>query len=346
MWETVEFIQSEYPWVLLAFFFVFGACWGSFLNVVVYRLPAGKSLSKPPSHCYGCGKPIRWYDNLPILSWCLLRGKARCCGATFSMRYAIIEALTGLLFALCWWQFGPETPLKALAAMVFVFFLLAGSFIDLDTMELPDVFTVGGAVLAVLLSFALPSMHGFTGEVWIQEMMRSGMTAMVGVLVGSAVVLWILVLAEAVLKKEAMGFGDVLWVGFIGGFCGWQGGVFAVFGGALLGSIGMLPILLVQRMSGSKAPHASSEALPSPCASLDPKAAIGDVSRMMRQRDAAAKGEALNEADAGQLVGRAIPFGPWLALAGLLYFLLVGEYVDAWFADVAQTVFGGALNPR
>ncbi len=333
MWETVEFIQAEYPWVLLGFFFVFGACWGSFLNVVVYRLPAGKSLSRPPSHCYSCGKPIRWFDNLPILSWLILRGKARCCDATFSIRYAIIEALTGVLFALCWWQFGAETPVKALAAMVFVFFLLAGSFIDLDTMELPDVFTVGGAVLAVLLSFALPSMHGFNGEVWIQEMMRSGLTAIIGVLIGSGVVLWILLLAEAVLKKEAMGFGDVIWVGFIGGFCGWQGGVFAIFGGALIGSLGMLPILLVQRASSKKAKA------PDPTANADPEPSLAGVSRLLESREAVAQGE--DPDDDSKLIGRAIPFGPWLAAAGLLYFLFLSELVDGWFAEVSQTVFEG-----
>ncbi|MGF1450416.1 MAG: prepilin peptidase [Opitutales bacterium] len=335
MWETVEFIQAEYPWVLLAFFFVFGACWGSFLNVVVYRLPAGKSLIHPPSHCYACGKPIRWFDNLPILSWLILRGKARCCGAPFSVRYAVIEALTGVLFALCWWQFGSETPVKALAAMVFVFFLLAGSFIDLDTMELPDVFTVGGAVLAVLVSFALPSLHGFAGEFWIQEMMRSGVTGVIGVFIGSAVVLWILLLAEAVLKKEAMGFGDVIWVGFIGGFCGWQGGVFAVFGGALIGSLAMIPILLVQRLRAKSSAHKGA----SP-ANPNDGPSVARTSRLLERREAVDKGDDPGALD-DPLIGRAIPFGPWLAVAGLLYFLFLAEWVDGWFAEVAQTIFAG-----
>jgi leader peptidase (prepilin peptidase)/N-methyltransferase len=328
MLETLQYIQEQHPWLPLFFFFGFGACWGSFLNVVVYRLPAGKSVVSPPSHCYGCGKRIRWYDNLPILSWCLLRGRARCCGAPFSVRYAVIEALTGLLFAACWYCHGPQTPLVALAGMVFTFFLLAGSLIDLDTMELPDLFTVGGAVFALLAAFLVPSLHGFDGGLWLQDMMRSGVTAMAGLLVGSGVVLWIGMFAEALLKKEAMGFGDVLWVGFIGAFCGWEGALFSVFGGALLGSLGLLPLMLLQRRRPAQAAPAGQPA--------DPRAL---AEALMREREGASTGDGDGVGLEKRVVGRAIPFGPWLALAGLLYFLALRPLVDGWFTEVASVIF-------
>jgi leader peptidase (prepilin peptidase)/N-methyltransferase len=97
---------TAFPWFFPALAFGFGACIGSFLNVVIYRVPAGKSIVTPGSHC-ACGAPIAWYDNLPILSWFLLRGRARCCGRRYSFRYAFVELLTAGLFLACWLLFPP-----------------------------------------------------------------------------------------------------------------------------------------------------------------------------------------------------------------------------------------------
>jgi leader peptidase (prepilin peptidase)/N-methyltransferase len=203
---------AAFPWFFPAVAGVFGAMVGSFLNVCIYRIPAGQSIVTPGSHC-ACGKPIAWYDNIPVLSWFILRGKARCCGRPYSFRYAFVELLTAALFLACWLLFPPA---KAVCGMVFVSVLVAATFIDLDHMVIPDVFTIGAGLLGVLLSFILPALHGQHGGIFVVDSLRSGTAAMQGLLIGSGLVLWIALLAEMALKKEAMGFGDVKFVGMIG----------------------------------------------------------------------------------------------------------------------------------
>src|SRR5690606_4791675 len=112
----------------------------------------------PGSHC-ACGTPIAWRDNVPILSWFVLRGRARCCGRRYSFRYPFVELLTASLFLACWLHFPPA---KALCGMVFVSILVAATFIDLDHLVIPDVFTLGGAAAGVLLSLLVPALHDQT----------------------------------------------------------------------------------------------------------------------------------------------------------------------------------------
>lgn len=293
--------DAVFPWFFPVMAFVFGTCIGSFLNVVIYRVPKEESVVSPGSHC-ACGKPIAWYDNIPILSWLLLRGKARCCGRPFSIRYPFVEALTGLLFVLAW-----EThPVPvALCGMVFLSALVAATFIDLDHLIIPDVFTLGLAIVGVLLSIAVPSLHGHHSGIFVIDALRSGGDAMVGLLIGSALVLWIALLAEAILKKEAMGFGDVKFVGAIGAFCGWHGAVFAIFGGAIVGTVWLGLALVWQKITGKRATVAPRTETP--------------------------EGEATDLA-----LGAHVPFGPMLAVAGGLYFLVVHRWLDPWFAEVAS----------
>ena len=274
---------------------------GSFLNVCIYRIPAGQSIVTPGSHC-ACGKPIAWYDNLPVLSWFILRGRARCCGRPYSFRYAFVELLTAALFLACWLLFPPA---KAVCGMVFVSVLVAATFIDLDHMVIPDVFTLGAGLLGVLLSFILPALHGQHGGILVVDSLRSGTAAMQGLLVGSGLVLWIALLAELALKKEAMGFGDVKFVGMIGAFCGWQGAVFSVFGGAVVGTVWFVLALLWQKVSGK----ASAAAPPSETPEGEP-APLG--------------------------FGMHVPFGPMLAIAGLLYFLVCHRWVAGYFASLGE----------
>jgi leader peptidase (prepilin peptidase)/N-methyltransferase len=215
-------IAAAFPWFFPGVAFVVGACIGSFLNVVIYRLPKEESIVTPGSHC-GCGQPIKFYDNLPILSWLALRGRARCCGRPFSVRYPFVELLTGLLFVACWLRLSPGgtfSPGLVVCGWIFLSCLVAATFIDLDHMIIPDVFTLGLGVLGVLLSFAVPALHGQHTDFFLGDSLRSGVASLLGLLVGSGLVLWIALLAEAALKKEAMGFGDVKFVGAIGAFCG------------------------------------------------------------------------------------------------------------------------------
>ncbi len=329
MFESFALVYAEYPWFFRVCAFVFGACCGSFFNVVIYRFPAGKSVVHPRSHC-ACGALIPWYDNLPVLSWFLLGGKARCCGGRFSFRYPMVELVTGFFFMACWWL---HPPLVAVAGWVFMSLLIIGSFVDYDTMELPNFTTVGGMLAGVLLAFAIPSLHGYgADDIFLLESIRSGVTAMIGAIVGSGTILWIAICAETVLRKEAMGFGDVLLMGCVGAFCGWEGALFAIFGGALLGTIVVLPLMLLQKLFGFKG--------------LSPGKTEKILTEEERARLAEEKAKSEKEADVvsddeqpALGIGVAIPFGPWLAAAGVLYFLFFQPMVDEYLASVKALIF-------
>jgi leader peptidase (prepilin peptidase) / N-methyltransferase len=289
----------EFPALVASFVFVFGCLVGSFLNVCIYRIPAGQSVVRPGSHC-ACGQPVAWFDNIPIVSWLLLRGRARCCGRPFSVRYPLIEALTGALF-LANWLLLPPAP--AACGWLFTSCLIAATFIDLDHFEIPDVFSLGLALAGVVLSFAVPSLHGQSHDVFLVASLRAGILSLQGLLIGSALVLWIALLAEFVLKKEAMGFGDVKFVGAIGAFCGWQGTLTAIFGGAIIGTLWFAAALLWQKLSGREV------ALKHP----DDPAAVAELG-----------------------LGAHVPYGPMLALGGLLHFLWLHGPINAYFKALAD----------
>lgn len=284
------------PWFFPAGAFVFGACVGSFLNVCIHRIPKGESVVKPGSHC-ACGRPIAWHDNIPILSWLLLRGRARCCGRVFSFRYPFVELVTALLFLACALLFAPA---KAAGGMVLVAIVLCATFIDHDHMIIPDAFTIGGAMVGVGVSLLLPGLHGHTHEFYLVASLRSGLDAVLGTFVGSGLVLWIALVAEALLKKEAMGFGDVKFLGALGAFVGWQGAVFSLFGGAIIGTLWFAGALLWQKAFGR-----------------------------------AAGGARLETPDGHQTdqvgFGVHVSFGPMLGLGALLYFFVLQRWVDGYF---------------
>jgi leader peptidase (prepilin peptidase)/N-methyltransferase len=292
--------SAAFPWFFPIAAFLLGACIGSFLNVVIYRLPKEESIVVPGSHC-ACGQPIQWFDNLPILSWLLRRGRARCCGRNFSFRYPFVELLTALVFVVCWLKF---PPLVAVCGWIFLSCLIAATFIDLDHFIIPDVFTIGLGVLGVLLSCLVPALHGHSGGFFLVDSLRAIVASLHGLLLGSAVVLWIALIAETLMKKEAMGFGDVKFVGAIGAFCGWQGAVFAIFGGALVGTIWFVVAWTWQKITGKAAPVAPPSETP--------------------------EGE---PAPLG--FGAHVPFGPMLAIAGALHFLFFRDWVGAWFGEIA-----------
>lgn len=319
--ELIHEVGATAPWFFPVLAFVLGACIGSFLNVCIYRIPAGRSVVMPGSHC-ACGRPIAWYDNIPILSWLILRGRARCCGRPFSIRYPAIELLTGLLFLASWMQ---HPPARAIAGMVFIAILICATFIDFDHMIIPDRFAIGGAVVGVLISALVPSLHDqAVTEFWAINAMRGVIEAVIGIFVGSALVLWIAELAEVVLRKEAMGFGDVKFLGAIGAFTGWQGGVFAVFGGAVLGTIAFACILIFEKVVGRTKPAEDSESPKNAVASADP---------------ADSAPEASDEPESLVGFGRETPFGPMLAAGAILYFLWLHPVVDSYFSGFQDLLY-------
>jgi leader peptidase (prepilin peptidase)/N-methyltransferase len=289
-------MNAELPWIFISLAAFIGACVGSFLNVCIYRIPKEESVVSPRSHC-GCGQPIAWRDNIPVLSWFLLRGRARCCGRHFSFRYPAIELLTAALFVFCWMLFPPG---KALAGAVLCSIVICAHFIDHDHMIIPDAFTIGGAAAGVLLSLALPSLHGQAHDYFMIASTRAGLAAVLGLFIGSALVLWIALFAEAILKREAMGFGDVKYLGALGAFVGWKGAVFAMFGGATLGCVWFILAYAWKKITGRTAP-----------VSLPAETPEGQPAELG--------------------LGVHVPFGPMLGLAALLYFFWAHTWVDAYF---------------
>lgn len=306
MFETFEFINEDFPWFFACLVAIFGAIVGSFLNVCIYRIPAERSVISPGSTCQ-CGRPIAFYRNIPVLTWILLKGKASCCGQPFSLRYPAIELLTAVLF---FWAWSIHSPTVAILGMLYISFLICATFIDLDHMIIPDRFSIGGMVIGVVLSICFPALHEIEGLLIISNI-QSGITAIIGALVGAGLVYWIAVLGEVIFRKPAMGEGDVKFAGFIGAFCGWQGAVFAMFGGALLGTIILLPYLLIVRL----------------VAGQDTDCLVDD------SKDGENEGESVQ-------FGMQVPFGPMLAGAGLIYFLGFNVYVDAYFTEYISYFFG------
>ena len=305
---------------------VFGALIGSFLNVVIYRVPAGKSIVRPGSHC-ACGKPIAWYDNIPVLSWFILRGRARCCGRAYSFRYPFVELLTSALFLASWLKFAPESPGKAVCGMLFIAVLICATFIDLDHMIIPDVFTIWAGVVGVVLAFAVPMLHGQSHEIFLIASFRSGIDALLGLLVGSGLVLWIALLAEEVLKKEAMGFGDVKFVGMIGAFCGWQGAVCSIFGGALVGTVWFVFALIWQKVFAAKETAGAKETDKDNDKENEKDKEAGVVAKDDGSADGVQESTSIG-------FGVHVPFGPMLAIGALLYFLVADRWIAAYFVEL------------
>lgn len=143
-----------------AVFFVFGTMVGSFLNVVIHRMPLGQSIVSPPSHCPHCKYSIPWYLNIPLFTWLYLGGRCKNCGAPISARYFFVELLTGVLFAACWIAVGAQSAAVALIYCALLAGLVAATFIDFEHMIIPDEITIGGMVAGFFCSFFVPQMHG------------------------------------------------------------------------------------------------------------------------------------------------------------------------------------------
>lgn len=239
--------MNFFDWYFLFIAFFMGACWGSFLNVCIFRIPAEKSVVHPRSSCPKCGYMIPWYDNIPILSWILLRAKCRQCREPISGRYPLVELLTALLFAWIWLRFPYPDGLLFIPYWIMTFGLILGSFVDIDEMWLPDRTTIGGMIIGVVLSGLFPAMHAYHGlSGRIVEWALPGLQNVYGISFLKSVlgmgfgfgVLWLVsVIGRAALKKDAMGFGDVKLMGALGAFLGSEAVIFIVFISSLLGSI-------------------------------------------------------------------------------------------------------------
>jgi len=241
-------VELERSWPVLAAVFAFGACVGSFLNVCIYRIPRGESIVVPSSHCPHCSAPIAWYDNIPLISFVILRGRCRHCQRPISLRYPVVELLTAVLFLAVWLRYGASG--LTIAYWIGVGGLILGSFVDLEHMIIPDRVSLGGIAAGLLFSLLLPSLHG-TAQRW-QALAASAGGAALGI-----VVLWAIgVLGKLVFRREAMGLGDVKLLGAIGAFLGWKGVLFSIFASSVLGSlVGLYLVLSGRREWQSRIPY-------------------------------------------------------------------------------------------
>ena len=218
--------------ILGLFSFGLGACIASFLNVVIWRVPRGESIVSPPSHCPKCNAAIKWYQNIPILSWLALRGKCANCGEPISPRYILIETLGGVLFLAAFWKYGARgdlvvAGLNTTVAWIWLALMIVGSMIDFDHKLLPDFVTVGGMVLGVVVS-AVDScrLQSIAPVLW----------SLGGLAFGFGLLWLIRFFGSKAFKREAMGLGDVFLMGAVG---------------ALFGPVAVLVTLILSSVFGS-----------------------------------------------------------------------------------------------
>ena len=212
------------------FAFILGAVVGSFLNVCIWRIPEGLSIVTPASHCPDCGHPIRFYDNIPLISYLILRGRCRACGGRISLRYPFVEGLTALMALFLFWKFG--LTLKFLAAFIFVSALILITFIDIDYQIIPDVISLPGIPICFLMA------------VFIMDL--SFMDALLGLLIGGGSLYLVAVLYELATKREGMGGGDIKLLALMGAFLGWKSLLFILLVSSLVGAVVGISIMLVR----------------------------------------------------------------------------------------------------
>ena len=234
--------------------FLFGLCFGSFLNVCIYRLPLGLSVVKPRSACPGCKQPIAFYDNLPVISWLLLGGRCRYCKVRISLRYLFVELLTALLFLGCYAYSG--LTLTTLKYCIFGFLLLGLIFTDAETKLLPDKLTLPGLAIGLVLSLLvpvhdmasqfLPGMVNLPFSADLASRLFSLLDSLLGAALGAS---FIYGAGAAYLRwrgAEGMGFGDVKLMAMVGAFLGIKLTIFTIFAASLAGSLfGLTTVFVV-----------------------------------------------------------------------------------------------------
>jgi leader peptidase (prepilin peptidase)/N-methyltransferase len=306
---------AELPlWFLRALAVGLGLVWGSFLNVVIYRVPRGMSVVRPASHCPACGAPVKAYDNVPVLSYVLLRGKARCCGARLSPRYPLVELIGGALslaiVEVVLRALPGDTPLVRAAAIYTADFalclgLVAAAFIDAEHMYLPDSITIGGAVLGL----ATATLRGYTLE-----------SVAIGAAAGFATVWLLFVVLYARLRgQQGMGLGDAKLLMLAGAWFGLRGVLFVLFAGAVQGTLFAAALWLVRgKIDEPEAVKADREELERAAAQGDEEA----KQALLEDPLAKPQGEGFGQAR--------IPFGPFLIL-GILEYLFAGDLLAALY---------------
>ena len=287
--------------------FVIGLAFGSFLNVCISRIPHDESVVSPRSHCPTCGAAIRWYDNLPLLSWLLLRRRCRDCGWRIPWRYPVVELLTAVLFVACLVWFGPTW--LTLKFCVFSFLILGLIFMDAETGLLPREFTYPGIALGLAFSWIAPTDSAGTqfllslyNQYWGNVQRLSLLDSALGAALGAGFLYVAWGLYYLVRKKHGMGFGDIALLAMSGAFLGLKLTLFVIFTAPLLALICTM-LLLVSGAGGSRSADAS-------------------------------KGE-VKAGGVRAFFNREIPFGVFLGVCSLAA-MLIGELAWQWYLRIFQ----------
>lgn len=322
--------------------FIWGALWGSFFNVCIYRWPRGMSVVTPPSHCPSCGAPVPGWRNFPILAYLLQRGRAACCGAKLTPRYVFVEFLTACIGMAIAERFilGSDgtRPMFDAAIEALVYFTFAGgliiaTFVDFEHLEIPDEISIGGT------AFALATMP-FREDIDVMSLCIGGGAAYLFI---QLVPVWSW---ERITGQRGMGEGDAKFLMFIGLFLGWQGVLFVIAAASAQGAIGYLIKLAMSAREAARAEAEKAEQEDDERA----EATGTDEARAEVEVDlpgraiavATREGEALKvvltyNAETGAPSAPHIPFGPFLALAAI-EFLFFGNTILTWYVD---TFFSG-----
>ena len=309
--------------VLYVFCTLFAACLGSFSNVVIYRVPNHKSIVFPPSACPKCGARIKPYDNIPVLSWLILRGRCRHCKAPISPQYPVVETVSGLFgFLLCRQIFAPNLGLLLMeggflrlflffvAMSIFVVSCLALAIIDIQKTEIPPEIALPVAALGVVASLILPDGAPFGAVRGNLEFLDS----FLGAGIGAGLVLLIIGLYYLLTRRIGMGGGDVWMLAMIGAFLGWQSLIFVFLASILQGILAAVIAIFLGRRQQT------------------------DSQAGLFRNDVA---QELNDAPLPETTGKlAVPYGPFLALAAVEYVFLghllpplwTGEWILVWSA--------------
>ena len=218
--------------MVTVFAFLFGTVVGSFLNVCIYRLPKEESIVAPRSRCPACQSPVRALDNIPLISFALLRGRCRACGASIAWRYPLVETLTGILFALTVVRFG--VTLQTALLLTFLAGLIVISFIDLDHQIIPNVITLPGIPLGILTGFL------FRDPPLLDRL--------IGTLAGAGFLYLVLFYGGVLYGQEAMGEGDLNLIAMVGAFLGWKAVIVTILVGCLVGSAVGLSLIALRRL--------------------------------------------------------------------------------------------------
>lgn len=235
--------------IMYIIFFIYGLLVGSFLNVCIYRIPEGLSIVRPSSFCPSCGKPVKFYDNIPVLGYIFLGGKCRSCKAGISLRYPIVEFLNAALYLILLSRFGTGSLPALIVYCALLSSLVVITFIDIDYQIIPDVISVTGIPLGLLFgAILLP-------DPFLRTELLGFKTSFIGFLSGGVGFYMIAVLGKLVFRKDAMGGGDIKLMGMLGAFLGWKGVILTTFLGSLFGAvIGIALIVWKGREWGAQIP--------------------------------------------------------------------------------------------